>query len=148
MTKIERIEEMEKQLVALKAEVEKEDRFELEYENGNTFFLGSFKISGSCRADDRNSLQHGRFRKTVIGADLSFRRNKRSNRLEALVEQCGGIKEFILGGGDNYYIYFSHNGKYDVGSDIQTFEPEKVYMSKGTAQKVCEILNSGRYKLE
>jgi hypothetical protein len=27
------------------------------------------------------------------------------------------------------------------------FEPEKIYMTKDTAEQVCEILNSGTYKL-
>jgi hypothetical protein len=35
----------------------------------------------------------------------------------------------------------------DVNYIIKYLEPEKIYMTKDTAEQVCEILNSGTYKL-
>ena len=88
----------------------------------------------------------GDIRTDSESAWVSARRNIRANRLEALVHSIGGAYEFEFGE-DNYYIAIDAEGvfiKYRVSGLL---EPEKIYMTRDTAEKVCEILNSGRYKL-
>ena len=95
-------------------------------------------------AEDLSRL--GLIRDTAYSAYISARRNIRGNRLEALAHSIGGAYEFEIGE-ENYYIYVMNNGTFDVASVNTGFEPEKIYMTKETAEQVCEILNSGTYKL-
>ena len=95
-------------------------------------------------AEDLSRL--GLIRDTAYSAYVSARRNIRGNRLEALVHSIGGAYEFEFGE-ENYYIYVRDNGTFYVASIYTGFEPEKIYMTKETAEQVCEILNSGTYKL-
>ena len=88
----------------------------------------------------------GLIRNTAESAWVSARRNIRANRLEALAHSIGGAYEFKAGA-KNYYIYFTTKGMAKSFYLINDFEPEKIYMTKETAEQVCEILNSGRYKL-
>ena len=88
----------------------------------------------------------GLIRNTAESAWVSARRNIRANRLEALAHSIGGAYEFELGV-PNYYVVVDYDGKFKVNHMHDYLEPEKIYMTKDTAEQVCEILNSGRYKL-
>ena len=88
----------------------------------------------------------GDIRTDSESAWVSARRNIRANRLEALAHSIGGAYEFEFGE-DNYFIYVMEDGTFAVGDVDAILEPEKIYMTRDTAGKVCEILNSGRYKL-
>ena len=95
-------------------------------------------------AEDLSRL--GLVRNTAESAWVSARRNIRANRLEALAHSIGGAYEFEFGE-DNYYIYVWEDGTFALSEVGLILEPEKIYMTKETAEKVCEILNSGTYKL-
>ena len=95
-------------------------------------------------AEDLSRL--GLIRNTAESAWVSARRNIRANRLEALAHMIGGAYEFEFGE-ENYYIIFNKEGVAEVYAAINNLEPEKIYMTKETAEQVCEILNSGTYKL-
>ena len=95
-------------------------------------------------AEDLSRL--GLMRNTAESAWVSARRNIRANRLEALAHSIGGAYEFEFDE-DNYFIYVRDGGTFEAASVNIGFEPEKVYMTKETAEQVCEILNSGTYKL-
>ena len=88
----------------------------------------------------------GDIRTNPESAWVSARRNIRANRLEALAHSIGGAYEFEFGE-DNYFIYVMEDGTFAVGDVDVILEPEKIYMTRDTAEKVCEIFNSGRYKL-
>ena len=88
----------------------------------------------------------GDIRTNPESAWVSARRNIRANRLEALAHSIGGAYEFEFRK-DNYYIYVREDGTFAVGDVYIILEPEKIYMTRETAGQVCEILNSGRYKL-
>ena len=88
----------------------------------------------------------GVIRTNPESAWVSARRNIRANRLEALAHSIGGAYEFEFGE-DNYFIYVMEDGTFAVGDVDVILEPEKIYMTKETAEQVCEILNSGTYKL-
>ena len=88
----------------------------------------------------------GLIRADSESAWVSARRNIRANRLEALAHSIGGAYEFDFDG-ENCYISVNSKGEF-THRNVQTiFEPEKIYMTKETAEQVCEILNSGSYKL-
>ena len=88
----------------------------------------------------------GDIRTNPESAWVSARRNIRANRLEALAHSIGGAYEFEFRK-DNYYIYVREDGTFAVGDVYIILEPEKIYMTKNTAEQVCEILNLGTYKL-
>lgn len=97
-------------------------------------------------AEDLSRL--GLIRDTAYSAYVSARRNIRANRLEALAHSIGGAYEFEFDmDKGNYYIYVREDGTFNTARANHWFEPEKIYMTKETAEKVCEILNSGKYKL-
>lgn len=95
-------------------------------------------------AEDLSRL--GLIRNTAESAWVSARRNIRANRLEALAHMIGGAYEFEFGE-DNYYVYVDEVGVFKATYMLNYLEPEKIYMTKDTAEQVCEILNSGTYKL-
>ena len=95
-------------------------------------------------AEDLSRL--GLIRTDSESAWVSARRNIRANRLEALAHSIGGAYEFEFGE-DNYFIYVREDGTFTIGYVDTILEPEKIYMTKETAEQVCEILNSGTYKL-
>ena len=95
-------------------------------------------------AEDLSRL--GLIRNTAESAWVSARRNIRANRLEALAHMIGGAYEFEFET-NNYFINVCRDGSFDTGISACYLEPEKIYMTKETAEQVCEILNSGRYKL-
>ena len=88
----------------------------------------------------------GDIRTNPESAWVSARRNIRANRLEALAHSIGGAYEFEFNI-ENYYVYVNGVGVFKTTYSQSYLEPEKIYMTKETAEKVCEILNSGRYKL-
>ncbi len=95
-------------------------------------------------AEDLSRL--GLIRNTAESAWVSARRNIRANRLEALAHMIGGAYEFEFGE-ENYCIVIDAEGVFIVEWMDKILEPEKIYMTKETAEQVCEILNSGTYKL-
>ena len=95
-------------------------------------------------AEDLSRL--GLIRTDSESAWVSARRNIRANRLEALAHSIGGAYEFEFGE-KNYFIHFNDKGKAHTWYTPDILEPEKIYMTKETAEQVCEILNSGTYKL-
>ena len=95
-------------------------------------------------AEDLSRL--GLIRTNPESAWVSARRNIRANRLEALAHSIGGAYEFKFGE-KNYYIIVDAEGVFIVDWMDEILEPEKIYMTKETAEQVCEILNSGTYKL-
>ena len=95
-------------------------------------------------AEDLSRL--GLIRTDSESAWVSARRNIRANRLEALAHSIGGAYEFEFGEG-NYYVVVDEDYTFEACISSCYLEPEKIYMTNDTAQQVCEILNSGRYKL-
>ena len=95
-------------------------------------------------AEDLSRL--GLIRNTADSAWVSARRNIRANRLEALAHSIGGAYEFEFGE-MNCYISVNSKGEFTYRIVQSILEPEKIYMTEKTAEQVCEILNSGTYKL-
>lgn len=145
MTTEQKIAKLEQELAELKAERSKSKKFAFDYERNTTWFIGEIYIEGSYNGTSTEYLEHGRYRKTEKGAELSLARNKRGNRLEALVEYLGGLKEFAEGE-DNYYIRF-YADDWLVESSKYRYNPCQAYMKEEIAIKVCEMLNNGEYEL-
>jgi hypothetical protein len=141
-----RIAALEKELKELKAELNKP--YEIEFERDNTWCIDGDSVMGDYAGNMPGYLKHGRYRKTQQGAELSAKRNIRANRLEMLVESLGGLKEFKEGE-DNFSIFYDyHANRWIAGISTSYRRDEVVYITTAEiTDKVCELLNSGRYTL-
>ena len=77
---------------------------------------------------------------------MSLARNKRANRLEALAEQLGGLKEFDSNE-CNYYIYLDNN-EWIYSDCVYFYYPEVVYMTEKCVIEICRMLNEGEFSLD
>lgn len=136
--------ELTAEQVASIEEQKKPKQFETVYSKGNTYILDTY-YNRIGDGNDSKYLEHGRYRKTKESAEMSLVRNKRANRFEALVDQLDGMKEFVEGE-ENWYVYFK-DSNWSRGYTKFLYEPDKVYMTKECAIKVCKILNAGEYEL-
>jgi len=123
------------------------EKFEFKFEKDKTYVFTSIGTFAFCSGDGEQAREHGRYRTTKEGAELSTKRNKRANRLEMLVEYLGGLKEWANYEKNNFIYYDINRGEYRHFYNSVSFESEKVYMTQECAEKVCELLNSGAYSL-
>ena len=139
--KLEAIARMEQELATLKKDVEKESKSQWQYEKGKTFMLYLSSIVNNCAGDAKPNLELGIYRITKENAQKSLLRNKRANRLEALVEHIQGNLK-----GD-YCIYQEYKNIWEFGlKNIK--QPGVVTMQQETAIKICEMLNNSEFSLE
>ena len=150
MTKEEilaQIKVLKTELNELEGLANKAEAFGFKFPVGNTYTVTFNEIESHSSGLIPSLLEHGVYRLTEHGAQLSLRRNRRANRLEMLVEHLGGLKEFDVKK-DNWCVYYSPGCREwfcDVISRI--YDPEKVYMTEEVAKKVVDMLNSREYEL-
>ena len=140
------IEEMEAKLSEMKAELEKKDKFEWKYELWETYLIDEYPLSCDWIGNDKKYLEYGRYRSTEKGAELSFTRNKRANRLEALAEQLGGLKEFVTN--EKTWYLLNRGDKWVYSYTLYIYNPEAVYMTEECAKQICDLLNNGEFSLD
>ena len=142
----EQIGEMEYQLHKMREELNKPKKFEWSYEKDKSYLISTYFIEDNTLGLDTDFLKHGRFRKTRQAAEMSLARNKRANRLEALAEQLGVLKEFVHGE-YNHWICFDDKKWQSVFSK-GIYYPETVYMTEDGAIEICRMLNAGEFSLD
>lgn len=134
----------------LEAEVVKPEEYIIEYpKDGFTWAEGSIvNIGFPFDIENKTTwINLGEVRATEEQAEEAIRRNIRGNRLEALAHSIGGVYEFNPKRNNFFIVFDSNTIKADIDYTTNIFSAERVYMSKETAEKVVEILNSGTYKL-
>ena len=116
---------------------------EVEYENG-CWLLSTHKIISQLHGEDVDFKTHGRYRKIKSNAEFSLKRNKKSNRLEAKVEELQGD----LGVGD-YSLNCDRYNHYEAISRI-TYLPfiGEIRMLQETAIEICRLLNEGLWSMD
>lgn len=130
-------------------EQKKPKKFEMKYLKNKTYLLDRGEWLRNQDGSYIHCLDNGWYRLTEESSKRSLARNKRANRLEALVDQLGGMKKWIEGDKDNCYIYFSaQSNKYNAANSSDYYHTDKVYMTSNCANEVCRILNAGEYSLE
>jgi len=145
MTTQDKIKQLEKELAELKAECNKE--YKIEYKSGYTYFVDLYSVGSKCGIYNKPA-KYGKYRKSKEEAVRALKMQTRLMRLGALIEDCGGSKEFKEGEA-NYFIYYINcDKKYGYGHTYNSSCLEKIYASKETIEKVVDILNSGKYQLD
>lgn len=118
-----------------------------EYEANNTF-----KIETDCIRENYNGtgggLVYGRYRRTKEAAEMDFKRQTRMMRLAALAWEVGGCKEFEYGKTNYFVNFFDYSKQYEIDESIYVNCPSVPYMTRDTAIKVRDMLNSGEYSLD
>ena len=139
---------MQKELDEMKAKLEESKKFEWKYPNGKAIVVNSWCTNIDCNGNDKELLKHGRYRLSKQYAEHSLKRNRVANRLEALVEQIEPdyvVPEIF---DEAWYILYSNSSKlHRITSDSNCRTLGTIYMSKETATKICELLNSGEIVL-
>lgn len=123
----------------------KPKKFEWKYESKGTYIVNTHTYEWHYNGSDKDYIEHSRYRLTKEAAEQSLARNKRANRLEALAEQLGGLKEFEYNV-ENYYVYKDCIFKYNFTEN--SFYTEVVYMTEECAIEICRMLNEGEFSLE
>lgn len=127
-------------------ETQSKPRFKWKYEQSKTFRLGTTNATRFEDGEATLCIEHGRYRKTKEVAEQSLARNKRANRLEALAEQLGGLREFTFDK-ENWFIY-SYKGEFMCTYTDGALDHEKIYMTKDCAIEICRMLNEGEFSLD
>jgi len=142
------IDEMKVKLSEMEAELAKSEEFKFEYAQDSTYVLLGTTIADGWNGVDQSRIKHGCYRKTAIGATQALKLNMQMNRLHAAAEQLSGLKEFELNR-NNYYVYFDETNRRYMWNNYQEMNQiGTVWMTNTCAKELCELLNSGKLKLE
>lgn len=88
---------------------------------------------------DKNQLS-GLERNTEEQAESLRKLLRRTAQLHALVCELDGEKKFTAGEG-NYFLYKSNN--LWEPANLNVYYPDRVYMTKECADKICEMIKTG-----
>jgi len=140
MNKLQRIEEMEKQLAALRAEVEQESKVEKCEPKCGGFWIDS---DGQVEHFKNNkggiATNFGMERQTREAAERARDKMRVFNRLLAYVDEFAPGHEFE-NGENNYHIKIE-DGIYSMGLNVRRVTIGAVYMPEAVAIELCRKLN-------
>ena len=138
------IEKMKAELAKMEAELEKSEKVELEKFN--------YGINGVGQISDKHyksefNANAGMTRATKELAEIASKNMVSRNKLEAYAMQLEPEWRDVFN--ISYFIYYDLiNNMYSVGSHNGVRHIGNVYMSKQTAETICQWLNEGRITLE
>jgi hypothetical protein len=151
----EQIERLEEELAKLKAETNKPNKYEIEYEDGDTFFISIKTVMGEATGQSNDLLKAGRYRSTEKFTNEHFKIQNEMMRLGALVEAVTvdlGLEDWVAdwSDGDQYkcHINYDHeDNTYGLDWCREIRDMGVIHMPKKVAERVCEILNNKEYEL-
>ena len=149
------IERLEQELAKLKEEATAPSQYELEYECGDAFYIGSYIISEKITRFIDSCLNTGRYRSTHKFANEHFQTQNEMMRLGALIEAVTielGMVSWTEDWNDDkqtkYYVYYAYKDNKYYLECWRTFRTTGViYMPEAVAIRVCKILNNNEYEL-
>ena len=153
----EQIERLEEELAKLKAEATAPRQYEIEYECGDAFYIGSYIISEKTTRFIDSCLNTGRYRSTEKFTNEHFKIQNEMMRLGALVEAVTiemNMEDWVADWNDKnqtkgFVSYDHEDNKYVESYFLRTNRLAGViYVSKEVAERVCEILNNKEYELK
>jgi hypothetical protein len=152
----EQIERLEEELAKLKAEATAPRQYEIEYECGDAFYIGSYIISEKTTRFIDSCLNTGRYRSTEKFTNEHFKIQNELMRLGALVEAVTiemNMEDWVADWSDDsqlkYYVDCDCKGNEYYSDCWWTLKTTGViYMPEEVAIRVCEILNNKEYELK
>jgi len=150
------IERLEQELAKLKAEANKPNKYELEYECGDAFYIGSYIISEKTTRFIDSCLNTGRYRSTEKFTNEHFKIQNELMRLGALVEAVTiemNMEDWVADWNDEaqvkYCVRYNHKGgEYCLDYWWTDKTVGILHMPEEVAIRVCEILNNKEYELK
>lgn len=142
MNKLQRIEEMEKQLAALRAEVEQESKAKRwEPKGGEWYYSPRGFLLG---VSEKLTRLFGVERKTREQAEADYKLARAYNRLLAYKAEFDAdfVPDWDDGEWDKFYLY-SEDGIWFYGNTLKCPMLCAVYFSEQAAKDLCSKLNSG-----
>ena len=143
------------------------EKYVIKYDYYKTFALNKGFINENTSGRAVDYIEHGLYRKTKENAEYSKKRNQRSNRLEALVENlqgeldAGGIYIYKINSEYKHFTPYNNNQTFFPIMDSEivmrgavrtdkysTVELYEIEMKEETAVRICEMLNNGEYSLD
>jgi len=147
------IERLEQELAKLKAEATAPSKYEIEYEDGDTFCIGIRGTLLETSGTDEDFLNAGRYRSTRKFTNEHLKTQIKMMRLGALIEAVSielGMEDWVADWSDEheYCVRYNHKGgEYCLDYWRTAKTVGVIYMPKEVAERVCEILNNKEYKL-
>ena len=140
------IQVLEAELIKLKTELNKPEKFIFVYAEGFTFKVSEYSVSRGQEGKDQDYLTNFRYRQTKINAETDLQLQRELLCIGALAEQIDHEYKSKVQWDSltwNYYIDFSiPANKYFINNSVNARSLGVVYMPKDVAEKVCEILNN------
>lgn len=151
----EQIERLEQELAKLKAEATAPSQYEIEYEAGSTYLIGSYRTIPGKSGTDNDFLNSGRYRKTLKFANEHCKTQNEMMRLGALIEAVTielGMEDWVADWNNSsqpkHHVQYDCKGNKYYSDCWLTFRIIGViYIPKKVAERVCEILNNKEYEL-
>ena len=150
MNKLQRIEEMERQLAALKAEVAQEAKPKQWRPQAGGFYVDDSGFVAEAVSHLINSQDFGTERKTREAAKKAAAAMRTHNRLLAYVAEFAPdwepdwSNEYQL---KTEVVFDSHHGEWVIENSVDCSSPSVVYMPEHVAKELCDKLNSGEVVL-
>ena len=151
----EQIEKLEQELAKLKAEATAPSKYQIEYEAGSTYLIGSYRTIPGKSGTDNDFLNSGRYRKTLKFANEHCKTQNEMMRLGALIEAVTielGMEDWVADWNDSsqskHHVQYAYkDNKYYLDYWLTFRIIGVIYIPKKVAERVCEILNNKEYEL-
>jgi len=147
MNKLQRIEEMEKQLAALRAEVEQEAKVK-RWEPGEGDFIYGWR--GVMEFKTSKTRDFGIERETKEQAEADYKLARAYNRLLAYKSEFDAdfVPDWDVQNQRKYFIYYDNDtNKWGCAYRNKLQDLGIVYFSEQAAEDLCNKLNSGEVVL-
>ena len=141
------IAKMETELALMKAQMDKScNDLEIDYKRDGYFIeADGGTYSSYCTLTE--NLKQGRYRETEALAKLASSNMRKRDKLEEMVMWLDPDWRDVGHGAWACYIYTRANGAYAVNWNDYSRNIGTIYMSKETANTICDALNSGEFTL-
>ena len=152
----EQIERLEQELAKLKEEATAPSQYEIEYEDGSTNLIASYRTMPGNSGTDEDFLNTGRYRSTEKFTNEHFKIQNELMRLGALVEAVTiemNMEDWVADWNDEaqvkYCVRYNHKGgEYCLDYWWTDKTVGILHMPEEVAIRVCEILNNKEYELK
>lgn len=148
MNKLQRIEEMEKQLAALRAEVEREEKpKQWDPKGGEWYYASNGAMTG---VTNKKTRDYGIERQTKEQAEADYELARAYNRLLAYKAEFDAdfVPDWDDEGQKKFCVYMDHRSqRFEYFYNDSHYTLTAVYFSEQAAKELCDKLNTGEVVL-
>lgn len=143
------IKNMEAEIAKMKEELSRPGKFVFKYPKDEAILVSAYKVSKDVTGEDKDYLEHYRYRISEDNAKADLLRNKQINFIGALFEQIDVNYAEGIDWEDpdtvKYFISYNHSyNTWNIASHYNVNTPGVVYTTKRVAQIAKKLLSSGQ----